>query len=226
MGRGPPLLLDARVLIWVLVAVFVTGVPLLFTYDADPARYRGGLAVLRGLHAASTAVLLAGAFGHLVWRVLATPASRRGVRSGGWMLASVGFATVSGVLSVASPQATAVWALVASGPRPVPAAVVHVAYSLVLVALTATLHVGPWRHRLLHGPWRLAAAAGLVLAAAAIAPLPARDAFWSVAAVPPVQGLWLWSVAVGVAVALAAPWVTSRRRPAEPGEQTAPRRNG
>lgn len=152
---GGPLRLDARILVWLLALVFATGLPLMILFDADAgahARRLGPWVWLRHLHAASTLALMAGVVWHLLarWR-----GSLAGTRSGAWLLASVGLATLTGALAAQTGDADRLAQIIGMPRAPtVLAAVGHIAYATILVLLTLYLHVARWGWRRVFGDWR------------------------------------------------------------------------
>lgn len=80
-------LVDARLLAWLFVVVFFSGLALLAVAPWW----------LVGVHAASTLLLAGGALGHLIVRRGRPASPARALASGGWTLAVVGVAAATGL---------------------------------------------------------------------------------------------------------------------------------
>lgn len=207
-------LVDARVLLWLLLAALATGAPLMLWFDADPARHAARLpavgASLRALHAAASTLLVFGAALHLVLRLWgrARAATWKGVRTGGIAMLSVAVAAITGALVAQDGNAARLLDLTGLARHGqdgvLVAAVVHIAYASILVLLTAYLHVARWGWayllaRRVHAVLALGAAGLLALALGAA--LPGDGERWQGStwlAVPAVPGLWAWSAALAL----------------------------
>ena len=209
-------LVDSRVLTWMLVLVFATGLPLMVWFDGDGEGPASAVHVaLRGLHAVSTAWLVLGTVVHLAAR-LRRRVPARAVRSGGWALASVGFAAATGaVIDQTGHGEAALRFLGLGGGAVVPAAVVHIAYATVLVTLTVYLHVARKSLGRVFGTWVHGVFAGLLVVAGVLLwPGVAPGASWGHPATVLVAPWGVaWALVVGLGVAVAARW-SARRPPA------------
>lgn len=205
-------LVDSRLLTWMLVLVFATGLPLMVGFDAEATGASSAEVALRGLHAVSTAWLVLGTVVHLAAR-LRSRVSARAVRSGGWALASVGFAAATGaVIDQTGHGAAALRLLGLGGGALVAAAVVHIAYATVLVTLTVYLHVARKPLERVFGSWRLGAFAALLAAAGVLLwPGVAPGAAWGHPATVAVAPWGVaWALVVGLGVAVGARWLVRR----------------
>lgn len=198
-------LADARLLVWSALAALVTGTALFFWPGDAPAW-------VDAAHSASTLLVLAGAAAHLVAR-LGRKSAARHVRSGGWALASVGFAAASGVLMVESGGDWAAAMMLPWGETTrLWAGVVHLAYATMLVLAAVTFHVAHLGWSRVVGRWghlwaSVALTAGATVAALALAGDPWVSTW---IAVPPVPVLWAWSLLLGAGTALLAGRLTRR----------------
>lgn len=213
-GGAAVRLLDSRLLTWMLVLVFATGLPLMVWFDGDASASASSAAsaahvALRGLHAVSTAGLALGTLAHLVVRLRGrVPA--RAVRSGGWALASVGFAAATGaVIDQTGHGEAALRLLGLGGGAVVAAAVVHIAYATVLVTLTIYLHVARKPLERVFGTWVHGAFAALLVVAGVLAwPGVAPGAAWGHPATVFVAPWGVaWALVLGVAVVVGARWL-------------------
>lgn len=199
-------LLDSRLLTWILVLVFATGLPLMVGFDSTATGTSTAMVALRGLHAVSTAWLVLGTLVHLVARLRRT-ATARAVRTGGWALASVGLATATGALVDQTGHGDAALGLLGLGRGAiVPAAVVHIAYASVLVTLTVYFHVARKPLGRVFGGWRHGAVAvALTVAGLLLAPGVAPGASWGHPATVFVAPWGVaWALVVGLALAVGA----------------------
>ncbi len=205
---------DGRLLMWLLVAVFASGVPLAVWFDADATRAVSLVERwLRGAHAVSTALLVLGTVLHLVMR-LRGRVEPRVVRWGGLSLAFVGLAAATGALVDQTGHGARAWARLGLDVGAVSAvAVVHVAFASVLVALGVYVHVARKSRVRIFGGWQ-SAAISLVLVVLGVALLPgvapgAGSGHIATVAVAP--GGFAWPVLVGLVVAVGARWLSSWR---------------
>ena len=190
---------DARILVWGLLFVFLTGSVLMIGYRPGNGEVAPWAAFLVDLHAAGTAWVVWGTLIHLVWRTVRAGATVRGIRSGAWAFLSVGVAVVTGVL--AAPVDTWAWLARPFGDDArLLATVGHVAYASILVLLTLYMHVARWGwSRVLGSPMQAFVAIALTVVLALL---------WgvggSISLVPPLPVLWAWTLLLPLAVALAA----------------------
>lgn len=226
-------LLDARVLVWLLLLVFLTGVPLMLWFDTDADAHADALGLagmaLRALHAASTMLLVAGTVWHLLARITARRASRFGIRSGALALGAVAVAALSGAM--VAQTAAAARLLRWSGLDRLPDAVLwlavgHIAYATILVLLAVYLHIARWGWRYVFG--RIGQAVASLAAVASVALLagtsaPGSDSVWGGSTwpvAPPVPWLWSWSLVLALGLWLAAGRLASQPRPRTPRQES------
>ncbi len=217
--------LDARILVWLLGIVLATGLPLVFWFDADATAHAAALpavgAVLRGLHAASSVLLVLGTVAHMGLRVWSGLATWKGVRTGALALLSVSLAVVTGAFAAQTALADTLVGftnLERWGDRVTIdtwMALGHMLYASLLVVLTVYFHVSRW------GWWRLlgsrqqgmvAVLASAVLVLIFGTSVPGGGTFDGATflVVPPVAGLWAWTALLGLVAYLTSGWLGKR----------------
>lgn len=212
---------DARMLMWLLVVVFATGLPLMVRFDADPARHAAALAhpawqALRTLHAAASLALVVGTLAHVALRF--GTGSDKGLRSGSVALAAIAIATITGALSAQTGDADRVAQSIGMAEAPtVAAAVVHIAYATIFVLLTVYFHVARWGWAHVFGKrgqavWAVAVTGGvgIVLPVALPGGTGGGATFYLV---PPWAGVALWTLLVSMALYVAGRMGNRKKRP-------------
>lgn len=207
---------SARDLLWVTLFALGSGILLLIPVFVGAQRVPARLVdVLRGLHSASSVLLVVGALGHAVMRGVRAAMSTRAITSGILASTTIGLAVVTGSMASA-PEWWADELGWGADALENLSSVFHFGYSAAILLALVFWHVRPSRGALLAPPeWSTAAVAALILVAAVatvsdavpalltilIAPMLAVGAWWTVFAP---QFLWFFA------------WRRSRK-PAEPG---------
>lgn len=228
----PQGLLDARVLVWLLALVIITGIPLALWFDADASAHRDAMAGqlglwLRAAHSAASVLLVIGMVGHFIVRTIPgsparAPSSRRGRTTGALAFAATALAATSGALAAQTPESRHILAHLGAPADvagvEVALALFHIALASLLVAVAVYLHLAGRRRTVPLEAKRPALAALAFTSAAAIAgsyrhlSIPGDTARWQGTTwllAPPVPILWAWPL---LAAAAAVAWVLARRR--------------